>query len=564
MPSVERFGKGLLISLSLAGALLSPSASRAQGDVLPGAKRPALEPFQEKESIPRRLDLPPLPPPSDTGRALPYDLRVRVREFRIEGSSVFSREELAEVTAAWSGREISSAELLQARDAVTQFYVDAGYLSSIAIVPDQRMGGDVVILEMIEGALEAIEIEGTERYRPEYFRTRLGRAAGAPVNVFEIERQLQIFQRDPQIASVRARFDPGSRPGLSRLRLVIVEAPIMGLGFRFSNGNSPSVGGYTGEVAPRIVNVIGYGDVWSGDFQFSEGLLQLDLDFSVPLPPYDTRLGLHFQTGTGRVVEEGFEDTARSKSNTFAVSLSQPVVRTRVQELVIGVRGELRRSKTVLVDFLCFPSFLDTSESDCESKTSVLRFFGEWKYATLRNAVAARSVLSVGLDALGATNASDGLPDSEYVAWLGQVQWARRLPLGSELLARADAQLATKPLVGIEKFAVGGMHTVRGYRENQFVRDNGFVASIEMRVPLWYDARRRPALQLAHFMDYGRSWDTGAGTESIWSVGVGLRAAPVDWLRAELYWGYALEGVREVGDDIQNDGIHFELTVVPF
>ena len=138
--------------------------------------------------------------------------------------------------------------------------------------------------------------------------------------------------------------------------------------------------------------------------------------------------------------------------------------------------------------------------------------------------------------------------------------------LGTELLTRMDAQLANDTLLAIEKFSVGGMRTVRGYRENQFVRDNGVVASVELRIPVWRDARRRPVVQLAPFADLGHTWEkeTETDAQTIGSVGIGLRVAPFEWLRGELYWGYALKDLPDIGDDIQNDGLHFSLTVVPF
>jgi hemolysin activation/secretion protein len=155
------------------------------------------------------------------------------------------------------------------------------------------------------------------------------------------------------------------------------------------------------------------------------------------------------------------------------------------------------------------------------------------------------------------------------VSWLGQLQWAHRLPkklLGGEVVTRFDVQLANQALVGIEKFSVGGRRTVRGYRENQYVRDNGLVASVELRVPILYDRRGRAIAQLVPFVDYGRSWNEEGitSTEDIASIGVGLRVSPWEWLRGELYWGGRLKKAPKVGDDIQNDGIHFAIVVVPF
>ena len=155
------------------------------------------------------------------------------------------------------------------------------------------------------------------------------------------------------------------------------------------------------------------------------------------------------------------------------------------------------------------------------------------------------------------------------MSWLAQVQLAHRLPdelLGTEIIARFDTQLASDALVGIEKFSVGGMRTVRGYRENQYVRDNGLVASVEFRIPVWRDRNGRALVQLVPFFDYGRSWNEEVITrkEEIASVGVGIRLSPWEWLHGELYWGGRLNKAPKVSNDIQNDGIHFAIYITPF
>jgi hemolysin activation/secretion protein len=558
---------GLLVLLVLVGSILLPHEARAQKDLLPASERPELVPFLEEKIAPDRLDLLPIPPPSDTRGAFALGMRVQVREFQIVGSSVFSEAELAEVTEPWAGSEISSGELFEVRDALTQLYVDAGYLTSGAIVPDQSVDDGVVIIAVIEGAMEAIEVDGTVHFRPGYFRTRLGRAARTPVNVFQIERQLQLFQRNPQIARVHAKLAPGSRPGLSRLWLTVEENRFYGLGFGSSNENSPSVGHFIGEVSPRIDNVIGFGDAWSGSFIFNQDLHQEEVGFSIPLPPFDTQLGFRFQYGESDVVEKPLDVLEiESEASSYAISLSQPLLRSRFHELLAGVRGEYRETVFRFFDDICIDIRTDPH---CKTKVSALRFFGEWTFATPRNVVAARSTLSVGIHALGSTEYSGGQQDSKFITWLGQLQWAHRLPdwlLGTEMLTRVDAQTANDALPALEQFSVGGTRTVRGYRENQFVRDNGVAASLELRIPVWYDARRQPIVQLAPFADFGRTWDDKAArhADNIGSVGIGVRVAPFRWLRGELYWGYALANRPDSGGNIQNDGIHFALTVIPF
>ena len=120
--------------------------------------------------------------------------------------------------------------------------------------------------------------------------------------------------------------------------------------------------------------------------------------------------------------------------------------------------------------------------------------------------LAARTTLSVGLDVLDATSNPGKAPDGEFVAWLTQVQGVWRLPeflLGTQIYARVDSQLTNRALLSIEKFAVGGERTVRGYRTNQLVRDQGVVASIEARIPVYRSPLGRPILEFTPFADVG-------------------------------------------------------------
>jgi hemolysin activation/secretion protein len=563
----HRVGTVLLALLPLAAALI-PSLASGQADVLPGSERPELRPFEPELEDPEALVLPPLPAPeADESTRLSTGLHVYVREFRVEGSSVFSKRELDRLTAPFSERLIDSEELLRARDAITNHYIEHGYLTSGAFVPDQDAGDGIVTIRVVEGVLTKVEVEGTRRFRPGYFSTRLKRATRAPVNVNEIEEQLQLFHRDPLVAKVQAQLLPGAQRGESVLLLNVEENPFLGLNLASANDNSPGVGSYTGYIEPHFSNLIGVGDQWKGHFQISDGIRQYDANFTIPLTPFDTRLGFHYQFSESDVVEEPFDQLdIEGRSNTYGITLDQPLLRTGNTDLRLGVTGEWRTSKSTVFD-TCFSFVAGTN--DCRTRVAVLRTYTGWSWATSNLVVAARSTLSVGLHAFGATNRPSPLPDGEFVSWLNQMQVAHRLPdewLGTEVIARVDVQLANEALVAIEKFSIGGMRTVRGYRENQFVRDNGFATSVEFRIPIWRADNDRAIVQLAPFFDYGQSWDERdiIGKEELASVGVGIRVSPWEWLHGELYWGGRLKKAPKTGSDIQNDGIHFAVYVTAF
>ncbi len=236
----------------------------------------------------------------------------------------------------------------------------------------------------------------------------------------------------------------------------------------------------------------------------------------------------------------------------------------------------------ILQMFLFFGQTLDSKFSFSEgpingvSNVTVLRFLNEWVDRSSNQVLALRSTLSWGIDAFGATNNNGNIADGRFFAWLGQFQWVRRLwDTDNQVLIRTDVQLTPDPLLPLEKFAIGGANSVRGYRENQLVRDNGAVASIEFRFPVFTlpipGISRGPAdgrVQFATFYDFGWSKnENGASPDprTISSAGIGLRWDPHQKIHAQVYWGIPFRNVDEGGEhSLQDSGIHFLLNMQLF
>jgi hemolysin activation/secretion protein len=514
------------------------------------------------------MELPPIPPPAREDR-LSAGLEVFVREFIVEGSTVFSSDELAQITAPYTGRAITSEELLAAGDAITNHYIEHGYITSGALIPDQEVEDAVVRIQVVEGVLADVSVEGARWFRERYFRTRLLRAGRPPVSVRRLEETLQRFQRDPHIERVNARLEPGEQLGESVLSLAVEEGRPYQILASFSNDRPPAVGSSGGLFTLGLANLIGHADEFTGSFELTQGIEDLDLRYEFPVTPYDTRLGLRFRNSDIEVVEEPFEDLVFTEAQTYGLKLSHPLLRTRNHDLWFGVIGEWRRSESIFVLLPDYP--FQPGTDDPEQVVSVLRFVQDWTWRMPRDVIAVRSTASVGLGVLGATVSSDpDAPDGEFFAWLGQVQWAHRFGerwWGSQLVFRTDIQLASRPLLSLEKFAAGGLRTVRGYRRNELVRDSGVVASLELRIPLYRGRLGRDVVQLAPFADFGRAWDERDDfpDRTLASLGVGLRVSPFEWLYGEIYWGGRLtDASRSYGEgDLQDEGIHFRVTAVP-
>jgi hemolysin activation/secretion protein len=531
--------------------------------------------------------LPPLESTPQDGQPLSGALEVEVRKIQLTGNHVFSDQELSVITQPYENRIITSEELQEIRYKLSRYYIDRGYINSGAIIPDQQIEDGMIQIEIIEGQLIDIGIEGNDWLRTEYIKRRIERGQGPPLNISNIQQRLLLLQQDPLIERINAELRPGLKPGESQLNVRVKEARPYQMGLQFANDRSPSIGSYSGRIWLAHNNLTGFGDALTFGYGRTEGLNDFDGSYSLPLNAYDTRLRLYYQNSNSDVVESQFSSAnIRSRSETIGASLSHPIIQTAEQTLSIALGFEHRRSKTFLGDTFSFsPGVPEEGRDKGESTVSVVRFSQDWLDRSMNQVIAVRSRFSVGIDVFDPTVNSSG-PDGKFFAWLGQFQWIRRLPLwDSQLIFRGDLQLASQPLLPLEKFSVGGQHSVRGYRENQLVRDNGFAASLEWRVPVFRlpipglsQSADDGMVQLAVFADFGWSENialpppdlgnkvpTSPNPRTISSAGLGIRWDPSQKLHTELYWGKAFRNIAHQSDyDPQDSGIHFLISTQLF
>lgn len=574
------------INFSLLALWTASAYAQERLGVEPPRRPGPIEPAFPKQQPPplRRPVLPPIPPERPEGQEPGPGLRLLVRQIRITGNTVFSDRELAAVTRAYIDHYVTQEDLETLRIALTRLYVDRGYINSGAILPDQTVVDGIITFHIIEGELTEVTLEGNHWFRMGYLRQRLTLGIEPPLNIGDLQESLQRLQQDDRIERLQAELRPGVRLGESELYVRVTEQLPFFVALEFNNYQAPSIGAERGLLTLAHRNVTGHGDVLTFTFGRSPGLkLQVDTSYTLPLNRWDTTLSLRYRRNDTSVVEARFEDLdIGSESETYTIAIRHPLYRTLRREFALTLSGEHLESKTSLGGeaFSFSPGV-----QDGKSRVSVLRLTAEWTDRTPSQVIAVRSRFSLGINALGATinpggddpttlrNEADD-PDSRFFAWLGQFQWARRLTAWDlQLLLRLDVQLTTEPLLPLEQIAVGGRFSVRGYRENQLVRDNGVIVSLESRLPVVRHQRWAEFIQLIPFVDVGHGWNRKLETPDptlLLSVGLGLRWAAT-WntrlpvrSQVEVFWGYPLKDVDNKGDDLQDKGLHLQVVVTAF
>ncbi|MCP4266420.1 MAG: ShlB/FhaC/HecB family hemolysin secretion/activation protein [Candidatus Brocadiaceae bacterium] len=535
--------------------------------------------------LPADSVLPPLKPISPKKlEKLPL-IRVFVRDIKITGNTVFSEEELDKIISPYINRELTNEDLESIRLALTLKYVNNGYVNSGAIIPDQSAADGVITFEIIEGELTRIDLEGNKWFGDRYIRKRLAIGGRQPLNMNSLQESLRRLQQDSRIEQINAELWPDVKPGDSLLKVGVKDRFPYRAKAQFDNYQAPSIGAERVTTTASSQNLLGLGDIMSLTYGRSEGLERLvNVWYTIPITAHDTTLTLQFRRDDSEVVQEPFNVLdIESTQEIYNATVRHPFYRTPSQEFSMSITGERQHNETFL---LGEPFAFSASEKRGKSTITALRFSQDWIHRSQKQVVAIRSLFSVGIDALGATNNDsnnrNGIADSQFFSWLGQFQWARRLKYWNiQTLLRTDIQLANKPLLPLEQIAVGGRYSVRGYRENQLVRDNAIIASFETRIPIIRNKKWADYVELVPFVDYGKSWYGRAWNrkrphtpdpKAIASVGVGIRWAVTlpEPIRIrpefEVFWGHRLNNIdTSLGEhDLQDDGVHFQLSLSVF
>lgn len=574
--SVSVISSWLLLGLAWQNAV-AQSVDVAQ--VIPpdprGGQPSPLEPLP----TPRIEQLPPpeqlLPPaPGVPTEQSPVDgpQTIRVSGFTITGSTIFSQQQLNEAIARSigpipaAGRQLSLSELFQARSAITDLYTSNGYITSGAFIPPQKLEAGVVEIRVVEGSLEDIRVTGTRKLQPGYVSSRIGIATQTPLNRDRLLEALQLLQLNPLIGNISAELSAGSRPGTSLLDIRVTEADSSYATFTFDNQRVPSVGTFRGQVLGVEQNLLGYGDTLSASFTKTAGSNALDFGYTVPVSPYNTTISFNAGVSSSDVIERPFDVLdIHSDSNYFEITGRHPLIQTPTKELALGLTFGRRSTQTTLLGDIPFPS--PGSDLDGRTTESVVRFFQEYTQRSSQAVFAARSQFNFGLPILGAT-VNDESPDTKFFAWRLQTQWVRLLAPETLLLLRGDLQLADRPLLPIEQFGLGGVLTVRGYRQDYLLTDNGLFGSAEVRIPVLRLPRQQALLQFAPFVDFGRGWNLGASPDPdpgfLASLGFGLRLQISNNFTARVDFGFPLVNVDANKRTLQEKGIYFSVTYTPF
>ncbi len=527
--------------------------------------QPAPQPSPEPPQVPPTVKP---QPPSPVPLPLPNTV-IQVQKIQVVGSTILSQDEINALIKPFEGRSATLEQLKQIADKITEIYLNRGYITTRAVLPPQTITAGVVQIQVLEGKLARIDVEGTKRLHPSYIRSRIRLGAGMPLSTALLEDQLRLLRVDPLFDNVEASLRAGDNEGESILIVRVTEANPFQPSFSIDNYSPASVGSERLGVSLRHRNVTGNGDELAAAYYRSIGDSDVfDFSYRIPLNAMNGTLQLRAAPNRNSIVQAPYDTLDISgKSHLFEVSYRQPLLRRPIEEFALSAGLTYQNGRTFVAGVPTPFGF--GPDANGVTTTTAIKLGQDYIRRDPQGAWAVRSQFTIGTSLFDATKNEGSVPDGQFFNWLGQVQRVQRLNDKHLLILQSDLQLSANSLLPSQQFVIGGGQSLRGYRQNVRSGDNGFRVSIEDRITLQRDASGSPKLQLAPFFDAGTVWNVPNNPNKLTNqtflagVGLGVIWQPIQRVSLRVDYAFPLVRISDKGDNLQDKGIYFNIIYTP-
>jgi hemolysin activation/secretion protein len=242
------------------------------------------------------------------------------------------------------------------------------------------------------------------------------------------------------------------------------------------------------------------------------------------------------------------------------------------QALSVGLLVAHRRQKSFLFGE---PFSFAPGSVDGRAEYTAGRLTADYVRRNVRQVIAVSLIGTLGLGGTQSRNPFILDPSENFTAALAQLTFAQRLGRGGlELRGRLVGQYAPGVLYSGERLSIGGVTTVRGYRESLYLVDRGIIGSVELAYPFSVSGRDSAAAGTDWGAFTASIFGDAAGFENaegprlgqnfIASAGAALAWTPGNLLEVAVSYGHRLRDVPlPQNKDLQDRGINFRITVHP-
>ncbi|WP_072294927.1 ShlB/FhaC/HecB family hemolysin secretion/activation protein [Nitrosovibrio sp. Nv17] len=484
------------------------------------------------------------------------EARFDVFEYRVQGTTLLPTGAVEQAVYPYLGEDKSLQVVEQARDALERAYHDAGYLTVLVSIPQQKVEAGVVRLAVTEAAVKRLRVVDARYFSPADIKAAVPELAEGKVpNFSTMQQQLSTLNRTAD-RGVTPVLRAGKTPGTVEVDLKVKDQLPLHGSIELNSRQIPNT------TLTRLSASLSWDNLWHR--QHSLGVTGL----ITPENPDESKVISGNYTMPG--ILGGFLALYSVYSASDVASVG--TLNVLGNGLIVGGRYILPlpggqgffHTATLGVDYKDFGQTVNLQGGGrFNTPITYLPFTVGWDGTWLGEGRTTKLGLSVNFHVRGLVGSETEFANkrfkghSNYIYLRGNLAHTETFPQGWGVHGRASWQVAAQPLINNEQSILGGVSTVRGYYEVAALADDSIAGGLEVFTPNY--AKHLTSLltefHLLAFVDAGhaRVLEPLPGQidhYTLLGTGAGLRLKGRHGTSAEFSWAVALEdaGRTRAGD----------------
>ena len=478
---------------------------------------------------------------SQQGEAITFELKKIV----MDSSAVLTEAELAAITQPYEGKMVQLNDIYAVVEKINVLYASKGYVTCRAFLPPQTITDGKVKLLLVEGRTGNTTVSGNNYTKTSFIAKRLHLKENEIANIKQVNKDLLLFNATNS-TQLRIVMKAGEKPGTTDYEITAYEPKRDTWTIFEDNAGSDTSGEYRTGLFFNTKSLSGTCDPFSVGTVFSEGTRAANAMYTRSLGRSGTKMNLLYSTNAVKVTKGDYKDMIKGHANSYAIGFTQPLVVNETTRTELSLDYNRQNSKT---DFMVLGNRFNIVDDSVQDFTLG---FAMTNYGASHVLYQKHSYVR----GYSERTPSSMLEDSQNFGFYKFNGLYQKLYAGGQMInLRADAQWSgSEGMVSSRQFYMGGMYSVRGYKENFLGGDSGFTFSAEYSIPVIN--RNTNAFT---FFDYGHVYGNGQSDDQhsiLASLGLGIRSTINQYCSASLTLGVPLQR-SFVADEVSKTRLHF-------
>ena len=492
---------------------------------------------------------------------------VYVANIEVSSSQILTESEIKDIIDDYTETNVTFEQLEEIIDKINRLYLEKGFVTARAYLPEQTVENETVKIELLEGKVGDVSVFDNKWTKKKYIEDRLGIKKGDLFNIQNFEQKLMIFNRYNDNIELSGTLLPGqSEVGTTDVDVKVRERLPFHVTALMDNAGRTTIGKYRGGLMLQDDSLFGFRDRLTLGAYANRYSVTPFADYNIPVNKKDGRVGFNFSSGNSKIGHGPYEIfNIKSRSQNYSLYYTQPLYRRPWTELSSTTSIAYKRSITSFDGYDLYKDEVTTAQTGLNFRYDTKR--GIWYLNQ---------------------NVSYSAPifdkNSNYVKIDGGLLRVHDFGHGFVGTFRGNYQVIPDKRVVpyVDQMIAGGVATVRGYSEGLLIGRSGYILSAEMLFPILPRTikskdKTKEIPFLGSFMkgfvfaDHAGIFPykgTGTGSQGydqndfLASLGFGFRFNLPKDINLRIAWGFPL--MRNNHEEVNKCGrFHIELSITP-